>query len=92
MKNIVYGSSTVLVSDDVAEALMHYGAALAMARTGDVVNVPTVDDEGFPMEASLLLGPGVPMLAMPAPDDALEQEAPEFVADLTDRMRAALAG
>jgi len=92
MRNIAYGSTAILVSDDVADALIHYAAILAMTHTSDLVVVPTVDDAGLAAEATVLLSSGVPLASVHAPEDALAQAAPGFVADLTDRVQAALAG
>lgn len=91
MKHIVYGLSTVITTDDVADALIHYDAILAQARASDVVAVPTVDLAGYPEVTSIVLGPGVPALVSGAPDDELETPNPDFVNDLTNRTRDLLA-
>ncbi|WP_146238535.1 hypothetical protein [Curtobacterium sp. MCPF17_003] len=87
MKYIVYGLSSVITSDDVAHALIHYAAVLAQASASDVVEVPTADLNGASTRTSVLLGPGVPILVEDAPDDELEQPQPDFVADMTARTR-----
>jgi tripartite-type tricarboxylate transporter receptor subunit TctC len=92
MKNLVYGASTLLVGDDVANAVLHYAAILAEARASDVVDIPTCDETGFGVHASVVLGPGMPVMAIVAPDDALEQEDPAFVAELTARIGLVLSG
>ena len=43
MKNLMYGDMRILVTDDVADAILHYAAILAQIRASDVVAVPTVD-------------------------------------------------
>jgi hypothetical protein len=91
MKHIVYGLSSVIASDDVADALVHYGAVLAQARASDVVEVPTVDLNGLPTVTSILLGPGIPLLIESAPDDELETARPEFVEHLKQRTQDLVA-
>lgn len=92
MKHIVYGRSSVLVSDDVADALLHYTAVLAQARASDVVAVPAIDLDGYPTTTHIVLGPGIPVLAEDAPDDELEAPNPAFVAELQVRVGGLLAG
>ncbi|WP_182066949.1 hypothetical protein [Curtobacterium sp. ME12] len=82
MKNLVYGSSPILVADDVAEAVVQYASALVNALVSDVVPIPTVDTAGVPTETRVLLAPGIPLLAEDAPDDVLERPYPAFVEDL----------
>ncbi|PZE26238.1 hypothetical protein [Curtobacterium sp. MCLR17_042] len=87
MKHIVYGLTSVIASDDVAHALVHYAAVLAQARASDVLNVPTVDLTGSQTVTSIVLGPGIPVLVESAPDDELELPSPGFVDQLTQRTR-----
>jgi hypothetical protein len=92
MKNLSYGSSAMLVSDDTAAAVLHYTAVLAMTRSADVVEVPTIDAHGAVSTADIVLGPGIPLIATPAPDDVLEEDHPVFVEELTSRVLLALSG
>lgn len=92
MKNLNYGSATILISDAAASALLHYAAILAQTGGGDVVDVPTTDDDGLFAYASVVLGPGIPLMATNAADDLLEHEDDDFVAELTGRVALAMAG
>jgi hypothetical protein len=92
MKNLGYGSATVLVSDAAASAVLHYAAILAQAGGGDVVDVPTSDDAGCVAHASIVVGPGIAVIATDAPHDALEDEDRDFVAEMTGRMAVAMRG
>lgn len=92
MKSLIYGASSILVGDDVASAVLHYATVLAQARESDVVDIPTVDDVGIAAHASVVLGPGVAVMAVDAPEDALETEAPDFVEQLAGRVNLILAG
>lgn len=91
MKNLGYGSATILVTDAAASAVLHYAAVLARTGGGDVVDVPTCDEYGVAATASVVLGPGVPVLATNASDDLLEDDDPDFVQELTSRVARALA-
>lgn len=92
MKNLSYGAATILVSDATASAVLHYAAILVQTGGGDVVDVPTSDDDGQGAHASIVLGPGVPVMATTAPDDALEHEDRDFVAEMTGRVALAMSG
>ncbi|WP_412874084.1 hypothetical protein ACL00U_17215 (plasmid) [Curtobacterium poinsettiae] len=92
MKQIGYGSATILVSDAAASAVLHYAAILAQTGGGDVVDIPTSDDDGVAANATVVLGPGIPVMATNAPDDVLESEDQDFVDELTGRVAVALAG
>lgn len=92
MNYLVYGLSSILTSSEAATAVLHYAAALAQSSLTDVVTVPTVDLTGQTTTVSLVLGPGIPILAEEAPDDALEQADTAFVNEIAARTRAVLAG
>jgi hypothetical protein len=92
MKNLGYGSATILVSDAAASAVLHYAAILAQTGGGDVVDVPTTDGDGFGVFASVVLGPGIPVMATNAPDDVLEDDDRDFVAEITSRVGVAMTG
>jgi hypothetical protein len=92
MKNLGYGSATILVSDATASTVLHYAAILAQTGGGDVVDVPTTDDAGLMAHASVVLGPGIPVMATNAPDDLLEDDNRDFVADITGRVGVAMTG
>lgn len=85
MKHIVYGLASIIASDDVAEAVIDYAAALAQSRDGDVVTVPTCDFSGCATEVKIMLGSGIPVLIQDAPEDELETANPAFVAELHAR-------
>jgi len=92
MKNLGYGAATILVSDATASAVLHYAAILAQTGGGDVVDVPTSDDDGLGAHASIVLGPGIPVMATNAPADALEDDDRDFVAEITGRVAIAMKG
>lgn len=92
MKFLVYGFSSILTSDAAATAVLHYTAALGQSSLTDVVTVPAIDLTGMPTDTSIVLGPGIPLLAEDAGDDALEVQHQSFVNNVAARTRAVLAG
>ncbi|ROP58681.1 hypothetical protein [Curtobacterium sp. PhB115] len=91
MKNLKYGTFAILISDAAANAVLHYAAILAQAGDSDVVDIPTCDTAGCRTWANVVLGPGVPLMAVAAPDDAMEQEDADFVEQLTIRVQSILS-
>lgn len=85
MKYIQYDRSTILTSDDVAEAVIEYAAALAGGSRADAIAIPTVAADGTMTTTKILVGPSSEILVADADDDELEVENGEFVA----RLRAA---
>jgi hypothetical protein len=85
VKNLVYGNERVMTGDVIANAVLAYSVVLAQNSTTDVVQVPTADANGAATSVGLLLGPAMPLMVEPAPDDELEPEDPWFVADLLRR-------
>lgn len=92
MQHLLYGFSSVVVSDTAADAVLAYAAALAQSGLSDLVTVPTVDLGGYPSTVRVLLAPGIALMAEPAPDDELETADAAFVAELRVRTVAVLAG
>jgi len=60
-----YTGGTVLMADDVCEALIQYARVLAAAQASDVLVVPVVDDAGELVTAEFLVGPASQLLAVP---------------------------
>jgi hypothetical protein len=85
MKHIHYGTSIILTSDDVADALIEYAAALAGGSRADVIAVPCVGPDGTMTTTKILIGPSSEIVIADAADDELEAENEAFVA----RLRAA---
>jgi hypothetical protein len=87
MKTIHFGKSTILTSDDVADAVIEYAAALCNGNCADVVRVPSVAQDGTASITAMLLGPASQIVIVDADVDELEKEHPVFVA----RLQAAAA-
>lgn len=88
MKNIVYGLTAVLTSDEAAAAVLDYAAALAHAGLVDTVAVPTVDAFGSTTTTSFLLAPALGLLVEDAAEDPLGPDTAAFVHEISWRARA----
>jgi hypothetical protein len=85
MKNIHYDSSVILTSDDVADAVIEYAAALSGGDRADTVEVPAVAPDGTMTTTKILIGPASELVVEDADEDELETDHTVFV----DRLRAA---
>ncbi|PZE88591.1 hypothetical protein DEJ00_13600 [Curtobacterium sp. MCLR17_039] len=85
MKYIQYDRSTILTSDDVADAVIEYAAALAGGSRADTVAIPAVAADGTMTTTKVLIGPSSQLVVEDAEEDELEREDTVFVA----RLRAA---
>jgi len=90
VQHLIYGYTSVLVGDAAADVILEYAVALNQSRLSDLVTVPTTDHSGYVSTVRLLLAPGIPLMAEPAPDDDLEHEHRGFVAELRTRIVAVL--
>ena len=92
MHYLTYSGVPLLTSDAAADATLAYCSALAQGRITDVVRVPSIDANGMPTRVAMVLGPAIPVLAVPAPDDELEPDDAVFVRDLEMRTAAVQQG
>jgi hypothetical protein len=60
-----YTGGSVVMADDVCEALIQYARVLAATQASDVLVVPVVDEDGELMTAEFLVGPASQLLAVP---------------------------
>lgn len=88
MRHVAYGFSSLLVSDAAATALMEYAAVLNQNRSTALVDVPVIDQIGCSAPVQILLAPGISLLSEEAPDDVLEPDDHDFVADVAVRTAA----
>jgi hypothetical protein len=87
MMTLHYIGESVLLTDDVCDALLRYARALAETQGSDVVTVPVLTADGEPRSAEFLLGPASQLYATSAPDSAEEERHPAVVAELDRRIR-----
>ena len=82
MKHIHYDATTILVGDDVADAVIEYAAALSGGDRADTVEVPAVAPDGTMTTTKILIGPASELVVEDAEDDVLEVDDTQFVARL----------
>jgi cytosine/adenosine deaminase-related metal-dependent hydrolase len=85
MKYVIYGEHRILTGDAIANAALAYAAVLGEHGTTDIVEIPTSDQSGMAAVAEVLLGPASQIMLEPAPDDELEPEDEQLVAELQRR-------
>ena len=78
-----YTGGSVVMADDVAEALIQYARELAATQASDVLVVPVVDENGALATAEFLIGPASQLLAVPA--EGAETGRDQDVIDDIDR-------
>ena len=82
-----YIGESVLLADDVCDALLRYARALAETQGSDVVTVPVLTLDGERHSAEFLLGPASQLYATSAPHSAPDERHPAVVDDLDRRIR-----
>jgi len=85
MQRLHYTGDSLLVPDDVCEAILDLARALAVMQVSDVVRVPIVDEAGTLTEAELLIGPASQLYATPADDVTEIRVDPALVTELKRR-------
>jgi hypothetical protein len=56
MKVLINSNGSYLTGDDLADAVMHYGLALARKREMDIVDIPFVASDGWVRRVQLTVG------------------------------------
>jgi hypothetical protein len=56
MKVLINRNGSYLTGDDLADAVMHYGLALARKREMDIVDIPFVASDGWVRRVQLTVG------------------------------------
>lgn len=78
-----YTGGSVVMADDVAEALIQYARELAATQESDVLVVPVVGADGELGTAEFLIGPASQLLAVPV--EGTESGRDQDVIDDIDR-------
>ncbi len=87
MMTLHYTGESLLLPDDVCDAVLRYARALAETQGSDVVTIPVFTPDGKVNSAELLLGPASQLYALPATDSAQEERHPAVVDELDRRTR-----
>lgn len=82
MRDVHDDSTPVVTGSAIADAVIEDAAALGANGLSDTVHVPTFDEHGTAVTATLLLGPASQIVVAEAPDDLLEPEDDDLVATL----------
>ena len=81
MMRLEYAGGTMITGDEIADAVVRYAAALAIAETAVAVDVPGITSEGVSGTFQMLLAPASQILVEPT-DEGGELRDDEFVAAL----------
>jgi hypothetical protein len=85
VKEVSYVGDAFITGDDIADAVMDYGVALANAGHADKIVVRGIGRDGDG-EFDLLLGPASQLSAAHVDHTGPELRDPEFVADIRRRI------
>ncbi len=86
MRRIHYAGDTLLLGDDVADALMDYAARLARQDSAVTITIRALDDGGTEHAVDILVGPATMMTATHVDSDLPEPDNAAVVADLARRV------
>lgn len=91
MRRVSYAGETFITSDEVADAVLEYAAALSNADRAATLEVPTIG-EGGPTTVKLLIGPASQVVSEPVAGEAVTSEGAEldartFLADVREAIR-----
>jgi len=83
MKTIHYAGDSILLNDELADAVVEYAAALARVGSSAELTVPVVIQDGSVGSASMLLGPASQLIATPTPEAKEAGADPELLVEIT---------
>ena len=82
MQEVTYAGGTFITSDEVAQALVEYAAALANADRAARVEVPAAGLATGGTALTVLVGPASQLMAEPVLSDDEEPDGSEFVREI----------
>jgi len=83
MQEVSYAGGRFVTSDEVADALLSYAAALANAERAATIDVPAVAPDG-PGVVKVLVGPASQIVAEPIAQDGPELDASAFLDEVRE--------
>jgi hypothetical protein len=86
MHEISYAGGTFVTSDEIAEVLIEYAAALANAERAESVDVPASGLASGEASLQLLVGPASQLMSAPIESTESVPGGDEFVADIRGRI------
>jgi hypothetical protein len=85
MKALLYTGNLLITEDDVADAAIGYAAMLAQNSRVERISIPVLV-EGATAQCDLLIGSGMPLAMVPAPESfARLDDGADAVASLRER-------
>src|SRR6478735_6392260 len=87
MMTLYFTGQSVLLADDVCDAILRYAQALADTQSSDVVTVPVLNPDGESVQAEFLLGPASQLYATVAGADVGDHDHAGVVEELARRTR-----
>jgi hypothetical protein len=85
MREITYAGGSFVTSDEIAQALLEYGAALANADRAATVHVPAI--AGGAPDVTVLVGPASQLMATPYDGSGEDPDGAKFITDVGDRIK-----
>lgn len=82
MRELSYSGGSVITSDEAAEAVLAYAAALANHDRAATVRIPAVGLAAGATTVEMLVGPASQLASFPVESDQDEPAADAFVAEL----------
>ena len=87
VKHVTIAGKSLLMGDEVADALVRYAALLGKVYSADRVVVRSVGRDGEEVEADFLLNPGVVLMAESTTSGLPEPDNADALRYLRDRMQ-----
>lgn len=87
MHEVSYAGGSFVTSDEVAEALIDYAAALANAVRAATVDVPATGLAGGHGSLQVLVGPASQLMSSPVDSDGTVADGEAFVEDMRKRIQ-----
>ncbi len=85
VKRILYSNGSFLTGDQIAHTLLQYATELARAETADLVDVPTLGEDGVPQNVEVVIGPSSQLLSKDEPSSFDEPSSQTFSEDIGRR-------
>jgi hypothetical protein len=87
MRKLYYSGGSIIVSDQVAKAILRYARALAKADEADLVALPAFTDDNRQGIAHVLIGPSSQIMTVPAEDIDIDLADARMVEILESRTK-----
>ncbi|MCU1569539.1 MAG: hypothetical protein JWR33_280 [Naasia sp.] len=87
MRDIAYGPSHIVTTEEISDGVLAYAAALARSHSADTVQVPSLEADGQVHLVDVLIGPASQITSSDLARDAVEMPAADLLADLQQRTR-----